>query len=134
MNNPLVYFLIRSKHTILLTVLASCFLSVNQGLCATKLSKENNRTFDIAQATISSIQSSISTHQITCETLVNYYLHTIKKHDLDTSRRAAINAFVNINPSLLNEAKRLDHHFKTTKKLIGPLHCVPTIVKDNIDS
>jgi aspartyl-tRNA(Asn)/glutamyl-tRNA(Gln) amidotransferase subunit A len=101
---------------------------------STQQAKQNRPAFDITKADISSIRQAIKTKQITCETLTGLYIDRIKQYNLDTSRGAAINAWVNLSPSLLIEAKQLDKHFATSKQLLGPLHCVPIIVKDNIDT
>ena len=45
----------------------------------------------------------------------------------------AINAIVVINPNALAEADDLDRRFKATGP-VGPLHCIPAIVKDNFET
>jgi len=58
------------------------------------------------------------------------YLDRIEAYD---KRGPLINSLITINPHALEEADRLDALLKTTGKLVGPLHGIPVIVKDNID-
>lgn len=90
--------------------------------------------FQIVEATIDSIHAAIKKNELTSAELMGLYLDRIKACNLDLSRGAPINAFVSINPSLFEEAKRLDEYYKKNGKFIGPLHSIPIIVKDNIDS
>jgi amidase len=83
---------------------------------------------------INSITGAISAREITCQTLISQYLEHIQTYNLDASRGAPINAFVAITPSVLKDAEKLDQHFSSTQSLIGPLHCVPVVLKDNIDT
>lgn len=92
------------------------------------------KPFSIENASIDSITQAIKTQQITCQHLILQYLTRIQQHNLDLSRGAAINAFTSINPAVLATAKRLDQYFKSTGQLKGPLHCVPIVVKDNMDT
>jgi amidase len=34
----------------------------------------------------------------------------------------------------MNQAKQLDEHYARTEQLSGSLHCIPVVVKDNLDS
>lgn len=91
------------------------------------------QAFQLIDASIASVHQAMQDHQLTCVELVNDYLTRIKTYDLDLSRGAPINAFVNINPSVLEEAQALDKTYTETGEFIGPLHCIPVIIKDNID-
>ncbi len=68
--------------------------------------------------------------RLTCHALVQQYLRRIEAYD---KRGPAINAIVVINPGALAEADDLDRRFKATGP-VGPLHCVPAIVKDNFET
>ena len=95
---------------------------------------KDNQAFTLEGDTIQSVQTAIKYHKLTCVQLIRLYLNRIKKYDLALNRGTPINAFTNINPSVLTEAQKLDDYFNETGKMIGPLHCIPVIVKDNIDS
>ena len=68
--------------------------------------------------------------RLTCHSLVQQYLRRIEAYD---KRGPAINSIVVINPGALAEADDLDRRFKATGP-VGPLHCVPAIVKDNFET
>lgn len=95
--------------------------------------------FSISASTPSPNIDSINTlHQALktqhCEQIIGDYLKRILTYNLSLAKGAPINAFVSLNPSLLLEAQALDADYAKTGKLKGPLHCVPVIIKDNIDS
>src|SRR5580658_3746684 len=81
-----------------------------------------------------SIHTAIEQHQLTCEQLINHYLERIKQYNLSTAKHAPINAFNEINPTALDQARQLDNHYSQTQKLSGSLHCIPVVLKDNIDT
>ena len=68
--------------------------------------------------------------RLTCRALVQQYLRRIEAYD---KHGPAINAIVVINPQALDEADDLDRRFKASGP-VGPLHCVPAIVKDNFET
>jgi len=85
--------------------------------------------FELIEATISEIHQAIRSGEVTCRELVKAYLKRIETYDQSTG----LNAIVIINPNALAKANELDEEFKRTGKL-GPLHGIPTIVKDNYDT
>ncbi|PWY54023.1 amidase [Legionella qingyii] len=88
----------------------------------------------LESVTIRSIHNAIQSHQLTCFDLVTKYIERIKKYNLSAKNHAPINAWSEINPSVIVQAQQLDASFKNTGQLLGPLHCIPIILKDNIDS
>ncbi|HAT1596471.1 TPA: amidase [Legionella pneumophila] len=88
----------------------------------------------LESVTIRSIHRAIQNHQFTCFDLVTAYIDRIKKYNLSAKKFAPINAWSEINPSAIVQAQQLDASFKNTGQLSGPLHCIPIILKDNIDS
>ncbi len=68
--------------------------------------------------------------RITCRALVEQYLRRIDAFD---KNGPAINAIVITNPEALKQADAMDQRFKQGG-LSGPLHCIPTIVKDNFET
>ena len=88
----------------------------------------------LPSTTIQSIHENIKSNSITCRHLIEAYLARIKKYNLSSKQVAPINAFTELNPSMLSQADELDRLFKKTGELVGSLHCVPIVIKDNIDS
>lgn len=89
---------------------------------------------DLESLTISSVHSAIQNHQLTCFDLITAYIDRIKKYNLSVESQAPLNVWSELNPSVLTQAHQLDTSFKKTGKFSGPLHCIPIILKDNIDS
>ena len=98
--------------------------------------KKTNQTDKITQQknTITSVHKNLKSGKYSCVELVNRYLAKIKKYDLALNRGAPLNAYVAVNPSVLQQAQALDNYFAQNTQFIGPLHCIPVIIKDNIDS
>ncbi len=67
---------------------------------------------------------------LTCRGLVEQYLKRIDAYD---KNGAALNAIVMINPEALQMADDLDRRFRQSGP-IGPMHCLPVIVKDNYET
>src|SRR5262249_12734257 len=90
-------------------------------------------SFDLVrteETSIVDIQAAISAKAITCRQLVQMYLDRIAAYD---KRGPALNAIILVNPKALATADELDASFAQSGT-VGPLHCVPMIVKDNYDT
>jgi len=86
--------------------------------------------FRLEEAAIADIHAAMKDGRLTCRSLVERYLRRIEAYD---KNGPAINAIVQINPDALRLADDLDRRF-AAGGLTGPLHCVPTIVKDNFET
>ncbi len=117
-----------------LTLLIMFLFGIPKLLAANIPLANNEALLDITHASITIIEKAIETRKITCEELIMHHLDRINKYNLDISRGGAINAFVSLTPLVMDEARKLDNYFETTKKLVGPLHCIPIVVKDNINT
>lgn len=89
---------------------------------------------DLESVTINSIHNAIQNHQISCFNLVSLYIERIKKFNLSVKNHPPINAFSELNTSALIQSHQLDTYFTQNNRLSGPLHCIPIVLKDNIDS
>src|SRR5882672_10690854 len=87
-------------------------------------------SFRIEETTIAQIQSAFRDGSLTCRSLVEQYLARI---DADDKKGAALNAIVMTNPDALKTADDLDRRFRQSGP-VGPMHCVPVIVKDNYET
>ncbi len=85
--------------------------------------------FRVEEATIAQIHEALGSGRITCRELVEQYLRRIEAYD---KNGPSINAVVLTNPDALNQADALDR--RARDGAVGPLHCVPTIVKDNFET
>jgi Asp-tRNA(Asn)/Glu-tRNA(Gln) amidotransferase A subunit family amidase len=87
-------------------------------------------TFQLEETTIARIHAAMKAGHLSCRGLVGQYLARIEAYD---KAGPAINAIVQVNPTALSEADELDRRAKRDG-LVGPLHCIPTIVKDNFET
>ncbi|GAB3791922.1 hypothetical protein GCM10028819_01240 [Spirosoma humi] len=85
----------------------------------------------LQEATIASLHEAMQAGKVTAEQLVQLYLDRIEAYD---KQGPYLNAIIMVNPKALTEARRLDSLYKATGKLVGPLHGIPIIVKDNYDT
>src|SRR3954466_4232013 len=86
--------------------------------------------FQVEETTIAQIQSAIRGGSLTCRSLVEQYLARIEAND---KQGAALNAIVQTNPDALRIADDLDRRFRQSGP-VGPMHCVPVLVKDNYET
>jgi amidase len=86
--------------------------------------------FRLEETTIAQIQAAFADRSLTCRALVEQYLRRIDAHD---KKGAALNAIVLTNPDALTAADDLDRRFRQSGP-VGPMHCVPVIVKDNYET
>ena len=77
--------------------------------------------------TISAVHSAMKNGELTCLELVQYYLERINKYD------DKLHSIILINPNAEKEAALLDERFKE-EGFIGPLHGIPVILKDNVET
>ncbi|MBA3559000.1 MAG: hypothetical protein H0W30_10405 [Gemmatimonadaceae bacterium] len=87
-------------------------------------------TFRIEEATIAGLHTAFRARTLTCRALVQWYLARIDSID---PRGPALNALVILNPAALSIADSLDRRY-AGQGPVGPLHCVPMIVKDNFET
>ena len=84
----------------------------------------------VEEATIPELEKAFYDHAITCHALVETYLDRISAYD---KKGPAINAILTPNASALAEADALDTAF-AKGGAVGPLHCVPIVLKDNYNT
>jgi len=112
----------------LTSVLAAA--SIVAALAAALTAQTTPPRFTLEEATIQQIQSALRDRLLTCRGLVEQYLKRIDAYD---KNGAALNAIVMINPEALQMADDLDRRFRQSGP-IGPMHCLPVIVKDNYET
>lgn len=97
---------------------------------APSVDAQGDRTpFQILETSIDDVRAALLAHRITCHELVSSYLARI---DAFNRRGPLLNAVENVNRAALDEADRLDRMAATSRP--GPLHCVPVLVKDELDA
>lgn len=91
---------------------------------------ESTASFNVLEATLDDIHSAYKSGRLTARQLVQMYLARIEAYD---KKGPAINAIIAVNSRALEEADRLDAAFKASG-LVGPLHGIPVILKDQADA
>jgi len=86
--------------------------------------------FRVEEATISEIQAHLSSGHLSARELLEMHLDRILAFD---KRGPCINAVIELNPDAAAIADSLDREFVTTGRL-KPLHGVPILLKDNINT
>ncbi len=93
------------------------------------------KPFELEEITISELQEGMKSGRFTARSLVEQYSARID--EIDTPRKnkrgPAVNAIIEMNPDALAIADRLDGERKA-KGPRGPLHGIPVLIKDNIDT
>jgi len=87
--------------------------------------------FHLQEATIASIHAAFAAGQLTCAQLTKLYLDRIEAHNL---RGPALRAVITVNPKAMDIAAELDRQYRANRTTVGPLHCVPIMLKDNFNT
>jgi amidase len=103
------------------TAVAGACLIAGRGIAAAA------QDLDIEEASVASLQVAMQKGEITSRDLVAKYLGRIDTADKPTR------SVIEINPDALSIAAALDSERKAGK-LRGPLHGIPVVLKDNIDT
>lgn len=85
---------------------------------------------ELSRASVADIGAAYAAGTLSAEQLVSLYLQRIQAYDQAGPR---INAVIALNPHALDEARALDRE-RRQKGPRGPLHGIPVVVKDNIDT
>ncbi|MEO6877335.1 MAG: amidase family protein, partial [Gemmatimonadaceae bacterium] len=88
------------------------------------------RAFALNEATIADLQAKMKAGVESSLSLTKQYLARIDEID---QRGPAINSVLELNPDALAIAARMDAERKGGK-VRGPLHGIPVLIKDNIDT
>ncbi|MFE8701392.1 amidase family protein [Cytobacillus sp. FJAT-54145] len=84
----------------------------------------------LVEATIDDMQEKLNNGELTSKELVLMYLYRISTYD---KQGVAVNSVLEVNPEALHIAAALDSERKQ-KGPRGPLHGIPVLIKDNIDT
>ncbi len=86
--------------------------------------------FELAELSIAELGAGLAAGRWTSKRLVELYVERIEGID---RAEGSTRAIAEVNPDALREADRLDRE-RSSRKLKGPLHGIPIVVKDNIDT
>ena len=98
--------------------------------CQLKDSSNNVRPFPLDEITITEIQQGYKNGTYSVRKIVQLYMDRIEEIDRNGPK---LNSIIMINPDALHIADSLDRKISLGKNR-GPLHGIPVILKDNIDT
>jgi len=87
-------------------------------------------TFEVEDATIEEIQAAYRDGRATVLGVTQAHLDRIAAYD---RQGPALGAVIITNPQALADAAALDTQLQKTGRMVGPLHGIPVLVKDNYD-
>ncbi len=115
--------------------LGAALVGFNQDAAARTLARlagepQGGGRFDWEELTVRDAQAAMQSGRVSARRLTEMYLERIERID---RRGAALNSVIETNPDALNIADALDRERKAGR-VRGPLHGVPVLIKDNIDT
>src|SRR5438477_661204 len=84
------------------------------------------------EATIAQLQEEMALGKLTSVQLTNYYIARINALD-QPGPDHGVNSIIELNPDAIALAQRADN-LRKQGKVLGPLHGIPVLLKDNIDT
>ncbi|MFC7186024.1 amidase [Halorubrum yunnanense] len=88
-------------------------------------------TYSVEESTIAEIHRSFESGEITSEELVDRYLERIEQFDRNGPE---LNSIRTVNDAARERAQELDDRFDSSGDFVGPLHGIPVVVKDHIET
>jgi amidase len=88
------------------------------------------KPFELDEITIANLQAGMASGKFTARSITEKYLARIEEVD---KQGPALNSVIEINPDALAIADALDQERKANH-LRGPMHGIPVLIKDNIDT
>lgn len=92
--------------------------------------KQEHSEFALAEMTVAQMQEQMRKGTLSSHAITKHYLDQIALLDQNGPK---INAVIEINPDALAIADAMDEE-RNTGKLRGPMHGIPVLIKDNIDT
>ena len=90
----------------------------------------SEQSFELSELSIADLQQGIESGKFTSRSLVEKYLARIEAID---DRGPKLESVIEVNPDALDLADQLDTE-RRSKGIRGPLHGIPVLIKDNIDT
>ena len=110
--------------------LLATFMCIAVGLSVATSSQAPPPAFELDEVSVAELQQRMETGRYTSRRLVDLYLERIERVDRSGP---ALRSVIEINPEAQAIADRLDAERKATGPR-GPLHGIPVLIKDNIDT
>jgi len=99
-------------------------------LSACQTAPKDSTTFAWQDASVTELQQAMTNGDLNAEQLTRYYLQRINTHNRRGANLRAVNS---VSENALADARRLDAE-REQGNVRGPLHGIPVLLKDNIDT
>jgi amidase len=93
-------------------------------------SNEKVQSFALEEVTIDGLQQKMQKGELTSRSITEMYLSRIESID---KNGVALNSVIELNPDAIAIAEAMDNERKAGK-VRGPMHGIPVLIKDNIDT
>ena len=120
----------RTVRTLLVACLFASPLTAVNGNAQTTSGSGNNVPTQHNEATVAQLQAEMASGRVTSEQLTNEYIQRIIALD---QNGPGVNAVIELNPDALAMARNADA-LRRKGIVLGPLHGIPVLLKDNIDT
>lgn len=111
------------------SIISSCNNPKNS-VAATRTATTAPGSFELDETSISNLQEKFGSGKYTSQEVTRLYLERIKAID---HAGPSLHSVIEVNPDAMAIAKAMDEERKAGK-IRGPLHGVPVLIKDNIDT
>jgi amidase len=88
------------------------------------------QSYVIEETTVEDIHQAFADRELSCEQLTRAYLARIAAYD---DAGPELNTLITVAPDALDQARALDRAYRSGGPT-GELHCIPVVLKDNIDT
>jgi amidase len=85
---------------------------------------------DVEEASVAAMLDAYQSRKTDVQSVVRCYLDRIEAYD---RKGPALWSIITINSKAMGRAEELDRAYASTGRLVGPLHGIPVLVKDNVD-
>jgi amidase len=89
--------------------------------------------FAFGEATVADLQQRLGDGRLTARALTEAYLARIAALDTDAPGRVGLRSVIEVNPDAVALADALDAE-RRAGRVRGPLHGIPVLLKDNVDT
>lgn len=118
------------RRNFLYSTAASCALAIVTPVSENNAKPASTTAFELDELSVNELQKHLQSGRYTSRSLVEKYVDRIKEVDKDGPR---LNSVIELNPEAESIAVGLDRERKE-KGARGPLHGIPILIKDNIDT